>query len=63
LRVVRMSCGLNFLLSINSHDLMVIEADAQLTNPLLVDWLQILAKQQCSFVFNAKQPVDNYYIR
>ncbi|KAG2754045.1 hypothetical protein P692DRAFT_20720170, partial [Suillus brevipes Sb2] len=29
----------------------------------LVDWLQILAEQQCSVVLDAKQPVDNYYIR
>ncbi|OJA19190.1 hypothetical protein AZE42_10704 [Rhizopogon vesiculosus] len=63
LRLVAMSCDPNFLFSIDNHNLTVIEADGQLTEPLLVDSLQIFAGQRYSVVLNANQPVDNYWIR
>ncbi|KAG1817934.1 laccase [Suillus subaureus] len=63
LRVIGMSCGLNFIFSVDGHDLTVMEADGQLTEPLLVDSIQILPGQRYSVVLNAKQPVDNYWIR
>ncbi|KAG1721403.1 laccase [Suillus lakei] len=63
LRVIGMSCDPNFIFSIDGHDLTVIEADGQLTEPLLVDSIQILAGQRYSVVLNANQPVDNYWIR
>jgi len=38
-RLVGMSCDANFLLSVDEHNLTVIEADGMLTEPLLVDSL------------------------
>ena len=63
LRLVGMSCDPNFVFSIDNHDLTVIEADGDLTEPLLVDSLQILAGQRYSVVLTANQSVDNYWIR
>lgn len=63
LRIIAMSCDPNFLFSIDKHNLTIIEADGQLTQPLLVDSLQILAGQRYSAVLVANQPVDNYWIR
>lgn len=63
LRLIGMSCDPNFIFSIDNHNLTVIEADGQLTEPLLVDSLQILAGQRYSVVLNANQPVDNYWLR
>ncbi|KAG1841208.1 laccase [Suillus subluteus] len=40
MRLVSMSCDPNFLFSIDGHNMTVIEADGQLTNPLEVDQLQ-----------------------
>ena len=62
-RLVGMSCDANFLFSINGHNLTVIEADGRLTEPLLVDSLQIFPGQRYSVVLNADQPVGNYWIR
>ncbi|KAG1733203.1 laccase [Suillus paluster] len=63
LRMIAMSCHSNFIFSIDDHNMTIIEADGELTEPLLVDSLQILAGQRYSFVLNAIQPVDNYWIR
>ncbi|KAG1733195.1 laccase, partial [Suillus paluster] len=63
LRLVAMSCHSNFIFSIDNHNLTVIEADGELTEPLLVDSLQILAGQRYSVVLHANQSVDNYWIR
>ncbi|KAG2066219.1 laccase [Suillus decipiens] len=63
LRLVAMSCDSNFVFSIDNHNLTVIEADGELTQPLLVDSLQMLAGQRYSVVLVANQPVDNYWIR
>ncbi|KAG1753254.1 laccase [Suillus lakei] len=63
LRLIAMSCDPNFMFSIDNHNLTVIEADGELTEPLLVDSLQILAGQRYSVVLIANQPVDNYWIR
>ena len=62
-RLVGMSCDPNFLFSIDGHNLTVIEADGRLTEPLLVDSLQVFAGQRYSVIMNATQPVDNYWIR
>lgn len=62
-RLVAMSCDPNFQFSIDGHNMTVIEADGVLTEPLLVDSLQILAGQRYSIVVNATQPVGNYWIR
>ena len=58
-----MSCDPNFTFSIDGHDLTIIEADAVSTQPLTVDSIQIFAGQRYSFVLNANQTKDNYWIR
>ncbi|KAG1888631.1 laccase [Suillus subluteus] len=63
LRLIAMSCDPNFVFSIDNHNMTVIEADGELTQPLLVDSLQILAGQRYSVVLVANKPVDNYWIR
>ncbi|KAG2069767.1 laccase [Suillus decipiens] len=62
-RLVGMTCDSNFQFSIDGHSMTVIEADGQLTEPLVVDQLQILAGQRYSVVVAADQPVDNYWVR
>lgn len=62
-RLVGMSCDPNFTFSIDGHNLTVIEADGKLTEPLLVDSLQVFAGQRYSVIMNATQPVGNYWIR
>ncbi|KAG1888610.1 laccase [Suillus subluteus] len=63
LRLIAMSCEANFVFSIDNHNMTVIEADGELTQPLLVDSLQLFAGQRYSVVLVANQPVDNYWIR
>ncbi|KAG2110681.1 laccase [Suillus discolor] len=63
MRLVAMSCDPNFNFTIDGHIFTVIEADGQLTEPLVVDQLQIFAGQRYSVVLVADQPVDNYWIR
>ena len=41
----------------------IIEADGGLTQPLVVDSIQIYAGQRYSFILTADQPVANYWIR
>jgi len=62
-RLVAMSCESNFNFSIDGHNLTVIEADGILTEPLLVDSLQVLPGQRYSVILNATQSVGNYWIR
>ncbi|KIK42099.1 multicopper oxidase [Suillus luteus UH-Slu-Lm8-n1] len=63
LRLIAMSCDPSFAFSIDNHNLTIIEADGELTQPLLVDSLQILAGQRYSVVLVANQPVANYWLR
>lgn len=58
-----MSCDPNFTFSIDGHDFVVIEADGENTQPLLVDELQIFAGQRYSVVFTADKPIANYWVR
>ncbi|KAI0360992.1 laccase [Trametes cingulata] len=62
-RLVSLSCDPNHTFSIDGHNLTVIEADAVSTQPLVVDSIQIFAAQRYSFVLDANQAVDNYWIR
>lgn len=62
-RLVAMSCDPNYSFSIDGHNLTVIEADGILTEPLLVDSLQVFAGQRYSVILNATQPVGNYWLR
>ncbi|KAG1895235.1 laccase [Suillus fuscotomentosus] len=63
MRLVSMSCDPSFHFSIDGHNLTVIEADGQLTEPLVVDELRIFAGQRYSVVLVADKPVDNYWMR
>ncbi|KAG6826651.1 hypothetical protein H0H92_014978 [Tricholoma furcatifolium] len=62
-RLVSVSCDPNYAFSIDEHTMTIIEADGQNVEPLTVDSIQIFAGQRYSFVLNANQPVDNYWIR
>ncbi|OAX35590.1 Cupredoxin [Rhizopogon vinicolor AM-OR11-026] len=53
MRLIAMSCDLNFLFSIDGHNLTVIEADGVLTEPLAVDKLRIFPGQRYSVVLVA----------
>jgi len=63
LRLLAMSCHSMFAFSIDNHNLTIIEADGELTEPLLVDSINILAGQRYSVILDANQPVDNYWLR
>ncbi|KAG1732083.1 laccase [Suillus lakei] len=63
MRLVSMACDPNFQFSIDGHNLTIIEADGELTEPLVVDQLQIFVAQRYSVVLVADKPVDNYWIR
>lgn len=62
-RLVSLSCDPNFVFSIDGHSLTVIEADGISTQPVVVDSIQIFAGQRYSFILNANNNVDNYWIR
>jgi iron transport multicopper oxidase len=63
MRLIAMSCDPNFTFSIDGHNFTVIETDGELTQPLVVDQLTILAGQRYSVVLVANQPVANYWVR
>ncbi|THH00637.1 hypothetical protein EW026_g1911 [Hermanssonia centrifuga] len=63
IRLISMSCDPNHIFSIDNHNMTIIEADGENTQPLLVDSLTIYAAQRYSFVLNANQPINNYWIR
>lgn len=79
IRLISMACEPNYVFSIDSHNLTVIEADGQNTLPVTVNQIQIYAGlfriynllnlphtsigQRYSFVLDANQPVGNYWIR
>ncbi|GBE79135.1 laccase [Sparassis latifolia] len=62
-RLISISCSPDFTFSIDGHNMTVIEADGDNTQPLNVDSIQIYAAQRYSFVLEANQPVENYWIR
>lgn len=49
-RLISMSCDPNFVFTIDGHNMTIIEADGQETEPLLVDSLQIFTAQRYSFI-------------
>ena len=63
IRLINMACKPHILFSIEQHDFTVIEADGQTTLPLPVDQIPIYVGQRYSFILEANQPVDNYWIR
>ncbi|KAI0923400.1 laccase [Taiwanofungus camphoratus] len=62
-RLISMSCDPNFVFSIDGHNMTIIEAEGENTEPLLIDSVQIFAAQRYSFVLEADQPINNYWIR
>jgi FtsP/CotA-like multicopper oxidase with cupredoxin domain len=63
MRLIAMSCDPNFVFSIDGHNFTAIEADGELTEPVMADQLRIFAGQRYSVVLVADKPVDNYWIR
>ena len=49
-RLINIACDPNYVFTIAGHNLTVIEADGQNTEPLTVDEIQIFAAQRYSFV-------------
>ncbi|KAF8901934.1 Cupredoxin [Gymnopilus junonius] len=62
-RLISVSCDPNFVFSIDGHMMTIIEADGEYTRPVTVESIQIFAGQRYSFVLQADQKVDNYWIR
>lgn len=61
-RLLNMACKPNYIFSIDQHKLIVIEADGQYVEPLVVDSIQIYAAQRYSFILETTRPVDNYWV-
>jgi iron transport multicopper oxidase len=61
-RLINMSARNVFTMSVDSHDLTVIEADGEPTTPMIVNEVEILAGQRYSLILHANQPVANYWI-
>ncbi|KAL1743791.1 multicopper oxidase/laccase [Schizophyllum fasciatum] len=62
-RLISLACEPNYVFSIDGHNMTIIEADGQLTEPLTVNEIQIFPGQRYSFILNATQPSDNYWMR
>jgi len=62
-RLLSMACDSSFNFSIDGHRMTIIEADGEPTRPLQVDFIQIFAGQRYSFILQANQTVNNYWIR
>ncbi|KAG6852441.1 hypothetical protein C0991_011930 [Blastosporella zonata] len=61
-RVINQSARNVFTISVDSHDLTIIEADGVATTPMVVNQIDVLAGQRYSLVLTADQPVANYWI-
>ncbi|KXN92680.1 Laccase-2 [Leucoagaricus sp. SymC.cos] len=61
LRVINASARNVFTVSVDSHNLTIIEADGELTEPLTVQKIEMFAGQRYSVILEANQPVDNYW--
>lgn len=61
-RLLNMACKPNYIFSIDGHNLTIIEVEGEYVEPLVVDSIQILTGQRYSFILDASQPVDNYWV-
>ncbi|KAF8918129.1 laccase [Mucidula mucida] len=61
-RCINISGYGQFTFAIAGHSMTIIEVDGVSHEPLTVDSFEILVAQRYSFVLNADQPVDNYWI-
>ncbi|KAJ3981581.1 laccase 2 [Lentinula detonsa] len=62
-RMISIACDANHNVSIDGHKLTIIEVDGENHEPVTVDSIQIFPGQRYSFVLDANQPVDNYWVR
>ncbi|EAU91985.2 laccase 4 [Coprinopsis cinerea okayama7 len=62
-RLLSLACEPNYQFSIDGHRMTIIEADGYLTEPVVVDRIQIFTGQRYSFILEANRPVANYWIR
>ncbi|KAK7685420.1 laccase, multicopper oxidase, benzenediol:oxygen oxidorectuctase [Cerrena zonata] len=62
-RLVNISCFPNYVFSIHGHNMTIIEVEGVNSQPLTVDSIQIFVAQRYSFVLEANQPIDNYWVR
>jgi iron transport multicopper oxidase len=62
LRLINESARNVFNISIDNHDLTIIEADGIATQPHTVKKIEMLAGQRYSVVLNANQRIDNYWL-
>ncbi|KAF5334172.1 hypothetical protein D9758_014822 [Tetrapyrgos nigripes] len=60
-RIINVSARNVFTMSVDSHNLTIIETDGVATVPLTVNQVEMLAGQRYSVVLEANQPVDNYW--
>nr|QPA20095.1 laccase 12 [Amylostereum areolatum] len=60
-RVINQSARNVFTISFDNHNMTVIEADGEATEPFVTDSIQLLAGQRYSVVVEANQTVDNYW--
>ena len=49
-RLINIACEPNYNFTIDGHNMTIIEADGEYTEPLTVDFIQIFAAQRYSFV-------------
>ncbi|KAI8608634.1 Cupredoxin [Chytriomyces sp. MP71] len=63
LRVINMSAQAGFQVSIDGHNMTIIEADGVYTNPTVVSSFPIVVAQRYSVLVTADQPIDNYFFR
>ncbi|KIK71527.1 hypothetical protein GYMLUDRAFT_254725 [Collybiopsis luxurians FD-317 M1] len=61
-RIINESARNVFTISVDSHNLTIIETDGSATSPMTVNSIDMLAGQRYSVVLAANQPVDNYWI-
>jgi iron transport multicopper oxidase len=61
-RLLDMACKSNYIFSIDDHYLTVIEVDGEYVQPMVVNSIQIFPGQRYSFVLEANQPPDNYWL-
>ncbi|KAF5386381.1 hypothetical protein D9757_006715 [Collybiopsis confluens] len=61
-RIINTSARNVFTVSVDSHNLTIIETDGTSTAPMTVNQLDLLAGQRHSVVLAANQPVANYWI-
>lgn len=63
IRLINMACKPHIIFWIDNHNFTVIEADGKAVIPYETDQIPIYVGQRYSFILEANQPVDNYWMR